>query len=134
VSSFYFSADLAVPAARVWRVVEAYAASEIHVFSAVRGERREGDYRVVTGLDGRETRELVVTTDPVAMRHTYAVPALAGTEIYVATMQVSPGPADDGTRLSWAVDYYPHGVLDPVRAAWEQMFRELVAVVTAATA
>jgi hypothetical protein len=129
MSCFYFSADLDVPASRAWRVVEAYAASRVHVFSAVHDERQEGDYRVVTGTDGRDVRELVVSTDRDTMRHTYTVPGLAGTQLYHATMQVLP-LADGRAQLVWAIDFYPHGVLDDLRPAWEEMFTELVTAVT----
>ncbi|MFG1923338.1 SRPBCC family protein [Cryptosporangium sp. NPDC048952] len=130
MAGIYRSATVQVSPDVAWAFLEAYARSDVHVFSACVAERQVDDYRVVTTKDGREIWERIVTTDPVHRRASYTVPGLTGTEFHHAEMHVGVDP-DGATRLTWITDMIPHELSDERIAGYDLMFDELVAAVHA---
>ncbi|MEV4545169.1 SRPBCC family protein [Micromonospora echinaurantiaca] len=128
MGSIYREAKLKVTADVAWDFLDRYTRSEVHVFSACKNERQEGDYRVVTLVDGTEIGERNVTVDPAAMRAVYTIPGFPGAEHHQAEMSVLTD--GDGTAtLVWTTDLLPHELVERLSEAYEVMFGELVAAV-----
>jgi hypothetical protein len=128
MASIYHSARLDVPPGVAWDFLDRYTRSEVHVFSACVGERREGDSRVVTLADGTEVYERNVTVDPDRMRAVYTVPGLSGSEHHQAEMRVIED-ADGGATLIWITDLLPDSLVHLMRDTYQVLFSELVGAV-----
>ena len=130
MTCLFYSAPLDVPAERAWKVIEAYSRSAVNIFSTCSNEHADGDYRVLTLMrDGVEieVRELLLSTDPDNMRHSYTVPGVfGGAEHHHATWQIVTGP-DGRAVFMWATDGYPHDVFEAQRGHYDGLFTQLLA-------
>jgi hypothetical protein len=128
MATIYKSAELSVSVKDAWDFVEKYTRSEAHVFSNSQSERREGDYRVVTDLQGEEFWELNVGVDSEHMRAAYTVPGLFGATFHAASMQIvdTGGP---GCVLIWITDVLPDSFATELDKFYVNLFDELVAAV-----
>ncbi len=126
MASIYKSAELSISAKDAWNFIDKYTRSEVHVFSNSQRERREGDYRVVTDLEGKEFWELNVRVDPEHMRAAYTVPGLFGATFHAASMQIvdTGGPV---CTLIWITD--PDSFATELDKFYVDLFDELVSAV-----
>jgi hypothetical protein len=128
MGSIYLSEKVEVPADVAWDYLDRFARAEVLPFSAPRGSRREGEYRVVTMPGGHEVRERIITVDPGHRRTSYTITGLNDSGHHQAEMRVDAG--SDGTvTLVWVTDYLPHELAEQRAAAYAAMFSELVAAV-----
>ncbi|WP_020108405.1 SRPBCC family protein [Nocardia sp. 348MFTsu5.1] len=125
MASIYKSADLSITPEQAWDFVDKFTRSEVHVFSGASAERQEGDYRVVTDLEGNEVWELGVAVDPEHRRATYTVPNLFGATFHAASMQIfeKDGP---GCKLVWITDVLPNSFADEYGEFYVGLFDDLV--------
>jgi len=128
MASIYKSAELSISAKDAWNFIDKYTRSEVHVFSNSQRERREGDYRVVTDLEGKEFWELNVRVDPEHMRAAYTVPGLFGATFHAASMQIvdTGGPV---CTLIWITDVLPDSFATELDKFYVDLFDELVSAV-----
>lgn len=128
MGSIYRQAPLNVPADVAWDFLDRYTRAEVHAFSNCADERREGDYRVVTTVDGQEIWERNVTVDAARRRAVYTIAGLLGAEHHHAEMRVDVAP--DGTAsLVWITDVLPDELAGSLEDIYTQLFDDLVAAV-----
>ncbi|WP_341715693.1 hypothetical protein QQG74_16675 [Micromonospora sp. FIMYZ51] len=128
MGTIYRQAKLTVTADVAWDFLDRYTRSEVHVFSAAKGERQEDDYRVVTLADGTELWERNVTVDAGLMRAVYAIPEFPGAEHHQAEMRVLRD-GDDAATVVWITDLLPHELVNHLSEVYDVMFSELVAAI-----
>jgi hypothetical protein len=129
MATIYQTAELDVPADVAWEWLDRYTRSECHFFDACTDERQEGDYRVVTTIDGQEIWELNVAVDPAHRRASYTIPGLSGSTHHHASMQVFDD-GDDTSTLVWVVDMVPDDVIDDeARRRYRELLDDMVKVV-----
>jgi hypothetical protein len=128
MATLYYASPVRVPAEVAWDFLVRYSRSEVHVFSACRSERQEGDCRVVTLTDGSEVRERNITVDGERRRAVYTVPGLLGAEHHQAEMRVEQSPDGDPV-LVWCTDVLPDQVATRLEEMYAGLFAELVEAV-----
>jgi Polyketide cyclase / dehydrase and lipid transport len=134
VPTIYYSEVLDVTPAQAWGFVDAYSRAEVHVFSSVKDERMDGDYRVMDSTDDRERetteiRELVISTDAEHRRHAYTVEQLFGATHHSASMEIHD--ENGRARLVWVTDVMPASFVDALGDYYDELFDELKAAVLA---
>jgi hypothetical protein len=130
MATIYKSADLKTGVETAWDFIDKYTRSEVHVFANSASERQEGDYRVVTDLEGKEFWELNVGKDPEHRYASYTVPDLFGATFHAASMQVFEN-GTDGCRLVWITDVLPDAFAEELGGFYDGLFKELVDAVEA---
>ncbi|MGD9796448.1 MAG: SRPBCC family protein [Acidimicrobiia bacterium] len=130
MGTIYCKAHIDVPAAKAWDFLDRYTRSENHIFSNCVSERQDGEYRVVTTVDGMEIWELNVSVDAENMRASYTIPGLLGAEHHHASMQVLDD-GTDGCMLVWITDFRPHDWAEEIRPFYDVMFAEMIAAIVA---
>jgi hypothetical protein len=126
MATIYQSARVDVPADVATDFLLAFADAEVHVFSMVKGERLEGDDRIITRFDGSELVEHNVTVDPARRRVVYTVPDMAEVTHHQAEMRVDLD-AHGTVTLAWTIDFLPHRLAAERTGTYNQLFVELIA-------
>lgn len=126
MATIYRSARVDVPADVATDFLLAFADAEVHVFSVVKGERLEGDDRIITRFDGSELVEHNVTVDAARRRVVYTVPDLAEVTHHQAEMRVGVD-ATGAVTLVWTIDFLPHRLATERSDSYDQLFAELIA-------
>jgi hypothetical protein len=130
MGTIYKSAEIAVPASKAWTFLERYTRSEVHIFSNCVSERQEGEYRVVTTVDGMEIWELNVAIDNEHMRASYTIAGLLGAEHHHASMQVFD-LGEGRCSVVWITDYRPHNWAEEIGPYYDVMFAEMLEAIRA---
>jgi hypothetical protein len=125
MASIYKTAKLSITPEQAWDFVDKFTRSEVHVFSGAASERQEGDYRVVTDLEGNEVWELGVAVDPEHRRAAYTVPNLFGATFHAASMQVLENDGD-GCTIVWITDVLPDTFAEEYGEFYVGLFDDLV--------